>query len=107
MPAVLQGRTALSAALYFLAVSMVAQLAPVAAAVAVRRRLSPALRLVAICFLLMFVLDAAGWWMAERDMNNLALGNFGRPVQTLLLLFALAEWETGETGRRAVRRRCP
>lgn len=82
---------------------MVSQLAPVAAAAAVRRRLTPALRLVAICFLMMFVQDAVGWWMAERGVNNLALGNIGRPLQTLLLLFALAEWQTGETGRRAVR----
>lgn len=51
----------------------------------------------------MFVQDAAGWWMAERDINNLWVAHVGTPLQTLLLLFALAEWQTGETGRRAVR----
>ena len=73
------------------------------AAVAARRRLTPALRLVAACFVVMFVQDAAGWWMAEREINNLWIGHIGRPLQTLLLLLAFAEWQTGETGRRAVR----
>ena len=74
---------------------MLLQLAPVAAAVAVRRRLTPALRLVAICFAVMFLVDAAGWWMAERYVSNLWVSNIGTPVQTVLLLFALAHWQTG------------
>lgn len=83
--------------------SIVLELAPVTAAVVVRRRLTRALRLVAVCFVVMFVQDAAGWWMAERDLSNLWVSNIGTPVQTLLFLFALGEWQTGETERRAVR----
>lgn len=68
-----------------------------------RRRLTTALRLVALCFAVMFVQDAAGWWMAERNIGNLWVSHVGTPLQTLLLLFALAEWQTGESERRAVR----
>jgi hypothetical protein len=75
----------------------------VVAAMAVRRRLTSALRLVAACFAVMFVQDAAGWWMAERNVNNLWIGHVGRPLQTLLLLFAFSEWQMGDTERRAVR----
>lgn len=93
----------MGAALVIFAISILFELAPVAAAAWRRRALTRPLRLVAACFGLMFVQDVAGWWMAERDINNLWLSHVATPVQTLLLLFALAEWETSETGHRAVR----
>lgn len=82
--------------------SILFELAPVAAALAQRDVLYRALRLVAACFALMFLQDAASWWMAERGINNHWLSHVGTPLQTLLLLFALAEWQLGQTGRRAV-----
>lgn len=90
-------------ALIVLGVSVLFELAPVAAGYRCGRALPRPLRLVALCFAVMFVQDAVGWWMAENDVNNLLVSHVGTPLQTLLLLFALADWQAGETGRRAVR----
>lgn len=86
-----------------LGTSILFELAPVATALLVRRRLTLPLRLVAACFAVMFLQDAAGWWMAERNVNNMWVSHVGTPLQTLLLLFALGEWQTGATARRSVR----
>ncbi len=93
----------MSAALIVLGASVLFELAPTVAAVAAERTLSRPLRLVAACFAVMFLQDAIGWWMADRGINNLWLSHVGTPLQTLLLLLALAHWQMGETERRAVR----
>ncbi|HEU4700670.1 MAG TPA: hypothetical protein VFS40_15910 [Gemmatimonadales bacterium] len=93
-------------AIYALLVaSTLCELAPVAAALRWRplRVLPAPRRLVVLCFLLMFLEDALLWWTARHQGNNLWLGYLAAPVQTTLLLFALAWWQTGAVERRAVR----
>lgn len=88
-----------------LVASTIVELAPVAAGVysRVRGRLPPAHRLLACCFGFMFVQDAALWWIGVRGDNNLWIGHLGTPVQTLLLLAALAHWQLSQVEARTMR----
>jgi hypothetical protein len=60
-------------------------------------------RLVALCYVVMFLEDALLWWIGRHQGNNLWLAYLAAPIQTTLLLLALAWWQTGEVERRAVR----
>lgn len=88
---------------WILIVSIFFELAPVIAAVRARRTLSPALALVALCFLLMFVQDVAMWRLAQLRVNNLWLVHLGVPVQTGLLLAAFSHWQREEVERLTLR----
>jgi hypothetical protein len=88
-----------------LVTATVLELAPIAAAL--RRRplgaLPPAQRLLALCFALMFLQDVTMAWLLAQRANNQWVAYLGAPVQTVLLLLALAHWQIGAVARRAVR----
>lgn len=88
-----------------LVVSTLFELAPVVAAArrGPPRALPVPLRLIALCFAAMFLQDVALWWLSSRREPNLWLTYFGFPVQTALLLAALASWQVRPVERRAVR----
>lgn len=74
-----------------------------AAALLVRRTLTPPLGLVALCFVVMFAQDTALWTLAEHRVNNLWLLHAGIPVQTALVLGAYSYWQVGELERLTLR----